>query len=109
MQSKDPLWLVAAALTTLPAIPPHTRAASMKISLVEDWRAAHRWASVRLAALGTTVTVAWNSMPDDLKALLPAALTRWLAPALLVTIVIARLLQVEDTEKEPQDASTERS
>ena len=50
----------------------------MKFRLIDEWRQAHTFASVRLGALfaalfgiGPTLISAWGLLPDDLKAQLP--------------------------------------
>lgn len=46
--------------------------------LVPQWRKAHRFISIRAAALQAAVLMGWAQMPDDFKQALP----HWLLPLL---------------------------
>jgi len=81
----------------------------IRARLIDDWHRAWKFSSVRLAALGAmleafvqwfpgTATEAWNALPQDMRGLLPAGLTRALPIILLVSIALARI-----TRKAPTD------
>jgi hypothetical protein len=52
--------------------------------LVPEWRKAHRFISVRAAALNVALLATWATLPDDLKNYLP----RWLLPVVALFILI---------------------
>ena len=67
------------------------------MKLVDEWRQARKWASVRLSALGALVMVlaevagqSWAALPPDLRAHIPHADT--IALVLFIMIPIARVL-----------------
>ena len=81
----------------------------LRARLVADWTRAHKFSSVRLAAIGAvleafvqwfpgTATEIWNALPQDMRALLPPWLTSTLPVILLVAIAVARI-----TRKAPTD------
>jgi len=70
--------------------------------LVDDWHRAHKFLSVQIAVIGAaleafiqwfphTATDVWNSLPGDMRSLLPEALTRSLPILLMLAIVVARI------------------
>ena len=74
----------------------------MNLRLIEDWRRAHRFASVRLsggAALlfgaGPALFDAWRAVPDDLKDALPHGWARWIATGGFLLILAARMVRIE--------------
>jgi len=78
----------------------------MRIRLVDDWRDAHMFMSVRLSAIfaalfavGPGLIGAWNAMPDDLKVHLPHGWARWIASGGFVLIAVARVLQKSDPKE----------
>jgi len=71
----------------------------MKIELVEDWRRAHRWLSVRLMALGVALQSAWPLVPDDVKSHLPSWLFSSLSIGILIAAVAGRLVQQAPKDK----------
>jgi hypothetical protein len=46
--------------------------------LVPEWRKAHRFISVRSAALQAAILITWATLPDDMKTALPS----WLLPCI---------------------------
>lgn len=70
----------------------------VKITLIEDWRRAHRFASIRVAAafafllgIGPSLLGAWNSLPDDLKSALPNGTARWVSIAGFALCMLTRV------------------
>lgn len=64
--------------------------------LVDDWRRAWRWSSVRLSALGALVMAvaevagsSWSALPPDVRDSIPHAQT--IALILFVAVPIARI------------------
>lgn len=80
------------------------------MKLIDNWRQAHKMRSVQIAglagtliALGPDIIAAWQTIPDDLKALLPAGVSRWTAVGVLALVVLARLQhQGLDDKKDDQ-------
>ena len=60
--------------------------------LVPYWRSLWRAFSVQAMALAAAIQAAWPTVPDDLKALLPAHLVHWLSLALLVAGIVGRMV-----------------
>jgi hypothetical protein len=75
----------------------------MKLSLSEDWRSLHKRLSVILpavcaaiSAFGPEIRDAWHSVPDDLKAIIPAHLQQAIAYAILFCALVgAHYVQVQ--------------
>ncbi|MFW6098602.1 hypothetical protein [uncultured Ralstonia sp.] len=74
----------------------------MKFRLIDEWRQAHTFASVRLGALfaalfgiGPTLISAWGLLPDDLKAQLPQGWGRVIATAGFVLVLAARVFTTD--------------
>lgn len=74
----------------------------LRARLIDDWGRAHKFMSMRLAAIGVvieafvqwfpgTATEIWNALPQDMRALLPAWLTSSLPIVLLIAIAVARI------------------
>ena len=61
--------------------------------LVEDARKAWRWISVQAMALAGAIQVAWLSIPDDMKASIPAKYVTVLTLGLLVLGIAGRLVK----------------
>lgn len=67
------------------------------MKLIDEWRQARKWASVRLSALGALIMLlaewagsSWNALPADLRAHIPHADT--IALVLFLMIPLARVL-----------------
>ncbi|WP_230686077.1 hypothetical protein [Burkholderia gladioli] len=79
----------------------------MKIQLIDDWRRAHKFGTVRfsgalaaLAPIGYAVRDTWNGIPDDLKQYLPASLKQALSYTTLGLLFIAiRYTQVQRSKQ----------
>lgn len=68
--------------------------------LAKDWRHAPRWYSVQAQGLALTLVVAWQAVPDDLRASAPG----WLATTLLVAILALGIAgRLVDQDAEPHD------
>lgn len=76
----------------------------MRLKLVDDWRRAWRWWSVRLNILGTTLLAwflavpdvardLWAALPDDLKAELPPRAAYLIPLLILFAANVARVLK----------------
>ena len=81
----------------------HTWWAPLRARLIDDTRLWWRFWSMRLAALGAVVTAlaqwfpdtlsaAWNAIPSDMRASLPAPLLHSIPVILFVAIMVARIL-----------------
>lgn len=80
---------------------------SIRDRLVADWRRAHKWASIRLSALGVFLFSAlaglpelvphiWAQVPVDVKEYLPAGLKSLLPLLFVVAIIIGRIHKRKD-------------
>jgi len=76
----------------------------MSIRLIDEWRQAHTFASVRVSAafatvfgLGPTLVSAWGALPDDLKQQLPQGWARFIAVAGFVLVLLARIFTIDKT------------
>ncbi|MEX3628764.1 MAG: hypothetical protein VB138_03995 [Burkholderia sp.] len=74
----------------------------MKFQLIDEWREAHRFSSVRLSALMATVFAigpsllsAWAALPDDLKQVLPTGWARTIAVGAFLLVLLARVTTFE--------------
>jgi hypothetical protein len=74
----------------------------MKISLIENWRRAHKLGTVQLSSAfavvfgaGPALLDAWRSLPDDLKDSLPHGWAHWIATAGFVLVLAARLVKFD--------------
>ncbi|MCA3182745.1 MULTISPECIES: hypothetical protein [unclassified Cupriavidus] len=72
-----------------------------KIGLADNWRRLHTKGTVVLSgglalvtAFGPAIIDAWNSMPPDLKALLPQGIQRYAALGAFLLILVVRYLAV---------------
>ncbi|EJO51077.1 hypothetical protein BURMUCF2_1824 [Burkholderia multivorans CF2] len=80
-----------------------------KITLADNWRTLHRRGTVIVSgafavvtAAGPAIVDAWNSMPADLKALLPQGVQRYAALFAFVLILVVRYTSVRRVS--PPDA-----
>jgi hypothetical protein len=64
--------------------------ARIRANLIADLRAAHRFWSVRLSAIGAGFSTAWLALPPDIRAGLPGA--QWIGLALFLSIALARII-----------------
>lgn len=82
---------------------PKTWADALRARLIDDARLWWRFWSMRLAALGAIVTAsaqwfpdalsaAWNAIPPDMRALLPAPLLHSIPVVLFAAIMVARVV-----------------
>jgi len=62
------------------------------MKLVEDWKAVWRWLSVQFGALVVLLPVAWATLPDETKAIIPESWLPWIVGAVGVCVVVGRLV-----------------
>lgn len=62
-----------------------------KFRLVEDWRQAWCWISVKCMVLGAAIQGAWIFIPDDMKASIPPDVVQYMTLALLGVGVLGRV------------------
>lgn len=67
------------------------RIARKKIQMVEGWRSAWSWISVKCMVLGGALQGAWLAVPDDMKASIPPNVVQYATLALLAVGVAGRL------------------
>lgn len=74
----------------------------MRLKLIDEWRHAHRFGSVRLSAamatlfgIGPSVLSAWSDIPDDLKQALPHGWAQAIAVGGFVLVLLARIFTIE--------------
>lgn len=83
----------------------------MKIELIEGWNKWHKLWSVRLNTLGAAigawflaspeaVLYVWASMPDELKAVLPAEVIKFVPIYLLAAGTLARVVKQNKLKKD---------
>jgi hypothetical protein len=70
--------------------------ARIRARLIDDWRQAWRFWSVRLSAFGAALSAAWVSMPADMRDGFPGA--QWIGLMLFISVLLARLV-VQDGGK----------
>ena len=74
-----------------------TKGDTMK--LIQYWRKSWRWLSVQAGAVVTLLPVAWVSLPDETKDIIPDAWLPWIVTAVGLAVVIGRLIdQPDETE-----------
>ncbi|KAF7600157.1 MAG: hypothetical protein CGU28_04215 [Candidatus Dactylopiibacterium carminicum] len=71
----------------------------MKIKLIENWREAHKFLSVQLAALMTLISFAYDYLPA-VQQYLPEGWVKWIASA----IILARVIKQKNLQ-DAQDGS----
>lgn len=75
-----------------------------KVELIEEWRVWWRLWSVRLSLIGSALlsaffafpdamVQAWNMIPGELKAYIPAEYAKWIPVVIIVTGVFARIVK----------------
>ena len=67
--------------------------ARKKLVLVDDARKAWRWISIQAMTAALAVQGTWTSVPDDMKASIPASYVQWLTLALLALGIGGRLVK----------------
>jgi hypothetical protein len=83
-----------------------------KITLADNWRTLHRRGTVIVSgalavvtAAGPAIVDAWNSMPADLKALLPQGVQRYAALVAFALILVVRYTAVRRVAPPAPDAA----
>jgi hypothetical protein len=72
------------------------------MKLVEDWKQAHKWLSVRIPLVSAAIAPAWLGLPDDWKSAVP----RWAVLAftfLALSTVVGRV--IDQTPKDKADGT----
>lgn len=83
---------------------------AVRARLIDDWRRSWRFWSIRLSLLGALLSAAsaafpaamldaWNALPPDLRALIPARAAQVIAAILFVATMAARLFR----QREPRN------
>lgn len=65
------------------------------MTLIENWKQAWRMVSMHCMTAAGALQGAWLSVPDDMRASVPAGLVQWLTLGLLVLGVAGRLVKQE--------------
>ena len=60
--------------------------------MIENWRKAYRMLSVQAMALATAIQGTWMTIPDDMKASIPAQAVHWITMGLLAFGIFGRLV-----------------
>jgi hypothetical protein len=68
------------------------------MKLIDNWHKAHRMLSVQAMALAAAIQGAWPTIPEDLKAAIPAVWVHWVSLALLVAGIVGRLVDQDGTK-----------
>lgn len=66
--------------------------------LIDNWRDAGKWWSVRIAMALAAVGPAWLALPQELKDQLPVSWTPYILPIVALSIVLARVLNQQPAE-----------
>jgi hypothetical protein len=71
----------------------------MKINLVEDWKQAHKWLSVKIPVIGSALLGSYVVLPAELKAAIP----HWAVVAAAITFLLGGAVGrvVDQTPKAP--------
>jgi hypothetical protein len=84
----------------------------MRLRLIDDIRHAPKFASLHvsgamalLCGAGPALFDAWSRLPDDLKASLPHGWARVIATGGFLLVMLARVVQIDDTVKESAHAA----
>lgn len=70
-----------------------------KFRLVDDWRQAWCWISVKCMVLGGAIQGAWIFIPEDMKASIPPNIVQYVTIALLAVGVLGRVTKQPDLPK----------
>lgn len=62
------------------------------MQLIENWRKSYRMLSVQAMALATAIQGTWMTIPDELKASIPAQTVNWITMVLLAFGIFGRLV-----------------
>lgn len=62
------------------------------MKFIPNWRRSWRMFSVQAMALAAAIQGAWPSIPEDMKASIPAQWVHWITGALLVAGIVGRLV-----------------
>lgn len=74
------------------------------MKLIEDWKQAWKWASVRCMSAGLAIQGAWMFIPEDMKDSLPKSLVSVVTITLLFLGVAARItIPREDKNGAPKE------
>ena len=60
------------------------------MKLVKDARKSWRWFSVQIAGFLALLPIAWEQMPYDIKAMIPAEWHAWIVSGMALAIIVAR-------------------
>lgn len=74
-----------------------------KLQLIDDWNHAWRWASVRCMSGALTIQVAYEAMPETLRANLPHGMVTHASITLLILGIIGRLVKKDDVVSPSQE------
>lgn len=73
----------------------------MKITLADNWQTLHKRGTVLaagafafIAGIGPSIVQAWNFIPPDMKALLPAGMARYATMAAFLLMIVVRYTAV---------------
>lgn len=87
-----------------------------RLRLIAGWRQAWRFASIQLALIGSAlcalatafpdaILFAWNMVPPDLKAAIPARFVPLIGVALFVLSIFARIVHQPKTQAKIEEAT----
>lgn len=76
------------------------------MKLIYNWKQAWKMHSVKIFAIIILLPVAWEAIPDYVKADLPTGWVKWIASGLAVLGVYSRLLPQPSVRKEDSNDST---
>lgn len=62
----------------------------IKAKLIDEWKQAWRFWSVRLALIGAAMSAGWGALPADTRALIPGS--QWIGLFLFLAVTVARLI-----------------
>lgn len=72
------------------------------MKLVADWKIAHKWLSVRIAALAAGLQTGWLALPDAIKADLSPAVGKavsYTVAILAAAVILGRVIDQGSTEE----------
>ena len=68
------------------------------MTLIEDWKSAWRWYSMRLMAAIAVLPLVWPMIPPEVQAWLPEAYRPWVLVALAIGGIAGRLIDQKKVE-----------
>lgn len=71
-----------------------------KIQLVDNWRSAWRWYSVRTAGVITSAAAVWMALPDEVKAAIPEKYKPLAVLVGGVAVALTRIIHQPDPQEE---------